>query len=136
MDRRLTERGAAFRRGATWTIDTPYRETVEEVRHYRREGVLTVEMEAAALFAVAAVRGVEAASVFVLSDLLGETEWTPEFGADLLGLREEPAAAVGKPRYGAGSTATSLRRTSKCRCGPVVSPVAPTAPMTSPAATG
>ena len=95
VDRRLSERGAPFQRGMTWTIDTPYRETVDEMRHYRRDGVLTVEMEAAALFAVAAVRGVEAASVFVLSDLLGETEWTPEFGADLLNSQLELVADAG-----------------------------------------
>src|SRR6266851_5468865 len=77
----LGRRNASFVRGATWTIDTPFRETIDEVRHYRSEGVLTVEMEAAALFAVASVRGVAAASAFVLSDLLGETEWTPEFSA-------------------------------------------------------
>ena len=82
--RELSRRGVAFQRGATWTIDTPYRETVDEVRHYRAAGVLTVEMEAAALFAVASVRGVEAASAFVLSDLLGETDWTPDFGAEFL----------------------------------------------------
>jgi uridine phosphorylase len=92
---RLTKRGVAFQRGPTWTIDTPYRETVEEVRHYRQQGVLTVEMEAAALFAVAAVRGVDSASVFVLSDLLGETEWTPEFGMDLLNSQLELVADAG-----------------------------------------
>jgi uridine phosphorylase len=80
----LLRRGVEFRRGATWTIDAPYRETADEVRHYRAAGVLTVEMEAAALFAVAAVRGVEAASAFVLSDLFGETGWTPDFRAELL----------------------------------------------------
>ena len=53
----LSRRNARFLRGATWTIDTPYRETIDEVRHYRAAGVLTVEMEAAALFAVASVRG-------------------------------------------------------------------------------
>ena len=73
-----------FRRGATWTIDTPYRETIDEVRHYRAAGVLTVEMEAAAVFAVATVRGVSAASAFVVSDLLGETDWTPDFAAERL----------------------------------------------------
>jgi len=54
------------------------------VQHYRSAGVLTVEMEAAALFAVASVRGAAAASAFVLSDLLGETEWTPAFSAEHL----------------------------------------------------
>jgi uridine phosphorylase len=93
--RALTRRSARFQRGATWTIDTPYRETVDEVRHYRSAGVLTVEMEAAALFAVASVRGVAAASAFVLSDLLGETEWTPDFAAELLNEQLHLVAAAG-----------------------------------------
>jgi uridine phosphorylase len=78
---RLTRAGCTFSIGPTWTIDAPYCETVEELRHYRDAGVLTVEMEAAALFAVAAHRQLEAAAAFVLSDLLSETEWAPDFGA-------------------------------------------------------
>jgi uridine phosphorylase len=42
----LDRAGIAFTDGPTWTIDTPYRETVDEVRHYQDDGVLTVEMEA------------------------------------------------------------------------------------------
>jgi uridine phosphorylase len=91
----LSDQGVAFQRGATWTIDAPYRETVDEVRHYRANGVLTVEMEAAALFAVATVRGVEAASAFVLSDLLGETEWMPDFGAPQLNAQLHSVAQAG-----------------------------------------
>lgn len=68
--------------GASWTIDTPYRETIEEARHYQQEGVLTVEMEAAALFAVARYRGVEIASGFAISDSLAELTWTPRFSSD------------------------------------------------------
>ena len=52
----LGHAGVPFRSGSSWTIDTPYRETVAEARHYQAEGVLCVEMEAAALFAVAEVR--------------------------------------------------------------------------------
>jgi len=78
---RLQAAGHQFSVGPTWTIDAPYRETVEELRHYRDEGVLTVEMEAAALFAVAEHRGFDAAAAFVLSDTLTEAEWTPEFGS-------------------------------------------------------
>jgi uridine phosphorylase len=91
----LARRQLSFVRGSTWTIDSPYRETIEEVRHYRSTGVVTVEMEAAALFAVAAVRGVQAACVFVLSDLLGETEWTPDFVAPDLDDQLERVAEVG-----------------------------------------
>jgi uridine phosphorylase len=79
--RTLKERGHRFTAGVTWTIDAPYCETVEELRHYRDEGVLTVEMEAAALFAVAQRRGFEIGSAFVLSDTLTEAEWVPDFGA-------------------------------------------------------
>ena len=58
----LRESGLAFRPGVSWTIDAPYRETVAEARHYQAEGVLCVEMEAAALFAVAEVRGLAPAA--------------------------------------------------------------------------
>jgi uridine phosphorylase len=76
----LMEAGAHPSRGTTWTLDTPCRETVAEVRHYQREGVETVEMEAAALFAVAQVRGVDVAAAFVISDSLAEGIWKPHFG--------------------------------------------------------
>jgi uridine phosphorylase len=67
--------------GPTWTTDAPYRETAEEVRAFRAEGVVTVEMEAASVFAVAEVRGYQAAAAFVVSDLLTETGWTGHFRA-------------------------------------------------------
>ena len=37
----------------TWTTDAPYRETPAKIRRRKAEGCLTVEMEAAAFFAVA-----------------------------------------------------------------------------------
>jgi len=66
-------------RGTTWTVDTPYRETNAEVKHYQKEGVLTVEMEAASLFAVAQYLGVEAGVVLTISDYLSEEEWELHF---------------------------------------------------------
>jgi uridine phosphorylase len=56
----LRESGLTFRSGVSWTIDAPYRETVAEARHYQAEGVLCVEMEAAALTALLAAEGREA----------------------------------------------------------------------------
>ncbi len=80
----MRQAGARFRTGVSWTIDTPYRETVAEARHYQAEGVLCVEMEAAALFAVAQVRGLNIASAFVISDSLADLVWNPQFhGADV-----------------------------------------------------
>ena len=53
-------------------------------------------MEAAALFAVAAHRGIEIASAFVISDSLAELVWTPGFRDPLVerGLDTLYAAAV------------------------------------------
>ena len=68
---------AAF--GATWTTDAPYRETFEEIAAYQREGVLTVDMEASALFTVGASLGVRTASVFCVSDELYGDTWQPHF---------------------------------------------------------
>ncbi len=73
----LDRAGLSFTAGCSWTIDTPFRESVEEARQYQAEGVLCVEMEAAALFAVAAFRSVHIASALVVSDLLDAEEWRP-----------------------------------------------------------
>lgn len=69
--------GAAF--GPTWTTDAPYRETAEEIVAYQREGVVTVDMEASALFTVGAFLGVKTASVFCISDALHGDTWQPHF---------------------------------------------------------
>ncbi|WP_089172920.1 nucleoside phosphorylase [Bosea sp. AS-1] len=47
--------GVAVHRGATWTTDAPYRETEAAIASARDLGALAVEMEAAALYAFAAV---------------------------------------------------------------------------------
>jgi purine-nucleoside phosphorylase len=68
--------------GLTWTIDAPYRETLAEARRYQSEGVLCVEMEAAALFTVGGYRQADVAAGFVVSDhLLAGEEWTHAFGS-------------------------------------------------------
>ncbi len=80
----LTAVGASFVRGSTWTIDSPYRETVEEAQHYQDQGVQCVEMEAAALFAVGEHRAVDVAAAFCISDLLGGLEWEPQYDSEEL----------------------------------------------------
>jgi len=73
------DRGLRAVRGRAWTIDAPFRETVEAIRRHREAGVLVVEMEAAAMFAVARVRGARAALIVAVSDELGHPEWRPGF---------------------------------------------------------
>lgn len=79
MIRLLEDREETYHVGPSWTTDAIYQETKREVEEYAEQGVLTVEMEASAVFAVAAHRGVEAASMFVVSDYLGLSEWEPKF---------------------------------------------------------
>jgi uridine phosphorylase len=78
----LEKRGICFRKGISWTTDAPYRETIEELQKFRSEGVLTVEMEASALFAVGAFRGLSACSVFTISDILTEEGWKQGYHSD------------------------------------------------------
>lgn len=65
------------RRGASWTTDAAYRETVSAMRRFRALGCSLVEMESAALFAVARFRAFEAGAVLVAADDLSSATWTP-----------------------------------------------------------
>ncbi|MFJ5122396.1 nucleoside phosphorylase [Kitasatospora sp. NPDC088548] len=62
--------GTRWRRGASWTTDALYRESAAEAQLYARHGILTVEMEAAALFAVGRHRGLPTAAAFAVADSL------------------------------------------------------------------
>ncbi len=73
----LERGGVALRSGRTWTTDAPFRESKEKITDLRGRGVLTVEMEAAALFAVAQVREVELASAVVVDCVFGEPVGPP-----------------------------------------------------------
>jgi uridine phosphorylase len=70
--RALLDAGQAPAAGSTWSTDAPYRQSAEEIAEYRGRGVLAVEMEAAALFAVGAVRDIHVASAVVLDGVYGE----------------------------------------------------------------
>ncbi len=72
----LDARGLSPTVGATWSTDAPYRETRAEAEEHQREGVMAVDMESAGLFAAAQVRGIEAASVFVIGDSLAGPSWS------------------------------------------------------------
>jgi uridine phosphorylase len=72
-------RGCAPRQGRSWTTDAPYRTATDGLRRQVEAGTLVVEMEAAALFAVAQVRGARAALIVTVSDTLVD-QWEPGFG--------------------------------------------------------
>jgi uridine phosphorylase len=61
--------------GKTWTTDAVYRETQRRMAHRRAEGCLTVEMEAAAFFAVAQFRGAVCGQLLYGGDDLSGEVW-------------------------------------------------------------
>ena len=76
------QRGTPFVTGKTWTTDAPYRETREKVAARRAEGCLTVEMEAASLFAVAHLRKVRYGQLLYGGDDVGGEVWDRRRGWD------------------------------------------------------
>ncbi len=65
--------------GPVWTTDGVYRETRRKFLKYSGQGVLAVDMETSALFAVAKHRNVEIGSAQVISDVLSAEGWLPAF---------------------------------------------------------
>jgi uridine phosphorylase len=62
--------------GTIWTTDAPYRETRTKAGRLAAQGVLGVEMEVSAVYALAQYRGVEALALLVVSDQLVGEKWT------------------------------------------------------------
>lgn len=71
----LKERGLPYLLGKAWTTDAVYRETVNKINARRAEGCLVVEMEAAALIAVAGFRKVQFGQVLYGGDDLSGADW-------------------------------------------------------------
>jgi uridine phosphorylase len=66
----LEARARPFTRGPIWTTDAPFRELRHVVLEYQSAGILAVDMEAAALFAVAQSMGLAALAAFSIADQL------------------------------------------------------------------
>ncbi len=82
LDDPLSAAGFPTPRGRTWTTSAMYRETLPEVRQYREEGVVSLCMESAALWAVCRYRGVDTATVHQVGDYLDPDGWIPDTDAD------------------------------------------------------
>ncbi|MFZ5452828.1 MAG: nucleoside phosphorylase [Thermodesulfobacteriota bacterium] len=80
--------------GSIWTTDAFYRETAEQVRYYQSRGILAVDLELAALFAVGQYRQVAVAGLLVVSDELGELTWRPDFRSPAFRQARRDAARV------------------------------------------
>jgi len=75
--------GASVATGPQWTIDAPYRELGSKIAAYRERGVLGVDMETSAMYALGRFRGVSVCNLLVVSDELWG-QWRPAFRSDEL----------------------------------------------------
>jgi purine-nucleoside phosphorylase len=88
--------------GDSWTTDAPYRETATALAAAEAEGVLCVEMEAAALYAYACARGRDVVCLAHLTNTMAvagdDFEKGLDNGAhDALAVAHAVAAAVLRP---------------------------------------
>jgi uridine phosphorylase len=88
-----SEEGVPIRKGPQWTTDAPYRELREKVKSFRDAGVLGVDMETSAMYALASFRGIRVCNLLVVSDVL-DKEWQPGFGTVALKSANEIAQRV------------------------------------------
>lgn len=75
--------------GKTWTTDAFYRETPGKVASRKADGCLTVEMEAAAFFAVAAFRNVVLGQILYGGDMVLPDAWDGRGWASRDSVREQ-----------------------------------------------
>ncbi len=72
----------------TWTSNAFYRETEKKMELRKSEGCVTVEMEAAAFFAVAKFRNVKLGQILYGGDDLSDVEWDNRKWHDRTEMRE------------------------------------------------
>ncbi len=84
LQTQAAERSFAVQHGDIWTTDAPYRETAQKIEHFQKAGVHAVDMEMAALFAVAQYRSCDVGALLLVSDECYHPTWQPGFGAQRL----------------------------------------------------
>lgn len=78
-----------FVAGKTWTMDAFYRETVGKIAKRKEEGCITVEMECAALLAIAKHRKVPLGQYLLAGDCVSGATWDQRLQGDLLSAPEK-----------------------------------------------
>lgn len=71
----LTRQNHPHSLGITWTTDSPFRELRKDVLDYQKQGILAVDMEAAAMLSVAKANRLSAAAMFSIADQLSDGQW-------------------------------------------------------------
>jgi uridine phosphorylase len=85
----MERHGVPYLVSKTWTTDAFFRETPEKVALRKKEGCLAVEMEAAAVFAVAKFRGYQTGAILYLHDDVSGKDWDHRHAHDPSYIREK-----------------------------------------------
>ena len=83
MENMLKKMNIPFVAGRTWTTDGLYRETRRNMQARQAAGCITVDMECAAVMAMANFRGVEAYQFLFTADNLDADEWESRMMGEL-----------------------------------------------------
>jgi hypothetical protein len=86
-ERALVDAPITVLRGGVWTTDAPFRETATAIAARRSEGLLAVEMEAAALYAFATARDRQVLCVAHVTNEMGRVDGDFEKG-EAMGARD------------------------------------------------
>lgn len=71
-----TKKNISYTKGKICSTDARFRETFNLIENLRSKGVLAIEMEISAVFAIATFRQVQASAVVIISDALKEEKWS------------------------------------------------------------
>jgi uridine phosphorylase len=78
----LKEQSCPFFEASSWTTDAPYRETQSAINAWKRQNIVCVEMEAAALYALAAVKNYNIICFAHLTNTMAQSEGDFEKGEE------------------------------------------------------
>ncbi len=73
-----------FKFGKCWSTDALYRETIEDINKFGKQGALCVDMETSACVAVCNYRKIEICSLLLISDLVHGGSWVKGFSNEEL----------------------------------------------------
>ncbi|EQD40590.1 purine or other phosphorylase family 1, partial [mine drainage metagenome] len=101
LEKILQQQNEKYLRGGSWTTDAPYRETAIEIESLGKKGVLTVEMEASALFTVCRKLNLRGSALFMISDLVYGEQWSGfRIDSEKLEKLARTAQIIGQSRWG------------------------------------
>lgn len=71
----MEKNGIPYVKGKTWTTDSFYRETLNNIEKRKKDGCISVEMECSAIQAMCNFRNIEFYTFFTSGDLLDSLKW-------------------------------------------------------------